>query len=81
MTDQVVFDDASSLFFSQINLKFDTDSRKHQSQGGSSDAIALEYFSTVNESRTRHLYELYKADFLMFNYDPTPYFIASRKNK
>ena len=53
----------------------------HQTHGGSSDDLALQYFSTVNKSSTKLLYEIYKMDFLMFNYDPTPYFKILRKDK
>ena len=68
-----------SLF--QANLGLEIDSKMHQSHGGSSDDLALQYFSMVNKSSTKLLYEIYKMDFLMFNYDPTPYFKISRKDK
>ena len=51
------------------------------SQGGSSDELALRYFSTINKSRTKLLYEMYKEDFLMFNYDPKSFFKVSRKDQ
>ena len=68
------------IFF-QANLGLNLDSKMHQSHGGSSDDLALQYFSTINKSSTKILYEMYKMDFLMFNYDPTPYFKISRKDK
>lgn len=68
-----------SQFFYQANLEVPLKTRRHQSHGGSSDDLALNYFSMVNESRTRLLYEVYKKDFLMFDYDPTPFFKVSRK--
>ena len=68
-------------FLFQANLGLEIDSKMHQSHGGSSDDLALQYFSMINKSSTKLLYEMYKMDFLMFNYDPTPYFKISRKDK
>ena len=68
-------------YFFQANLGLEVDSKMHQSHGGSSDDLALQYFSMINKSSTKFLYEMYKMDFLMFNYDPTPYFKISRKDK
>ena len=53
----------------------------NQSKGGSSDDLALNYFSIVNESRTKALYDVYKKDFLMFDYDPEPFIKVSRKDQ
>ena len=61
-------------------MKAPKESQKHRSHGGSSDDLALKYFSIVHESRTKLLYEVYKMDFLMFDYDPDPFFKASRKD-
>ena len=68
-------------FFWQAEIDLDVDQKTHQSHGGSSDTIALQYFSTVNRSRVKLLYARYKLDFLMFNYDPKPYFKVSIKDE
>jgi len=55
--------------------------KMHQSHHGSSDELALEYFSLVTKSKTILLYEMYKKDFLMFDYDPMPFFKVSMEEK
>ena len=53
----------------------------NQSKGGSSDDLALNYFSIVNESKAKALYDVYEKDFLMFDYNPEPFFKVSRQNQ
>ena len=52
----------------------------NQSKGRSSDDLALNYFSIVNESKAKALYDVYKKDFFLFDYDPEPFFKVSRNN-
>ena len=53
----------------------------NHTKGGSSDDLALNYFSIVNESKAKALYDVYEKDFLMFDYSPEPFFKVSRKNQ
>ena len=60
------------IIFRQISLGLDL--HMHQSHAGSSESLALQYFAKLNETRVKKLYQMYKLDFLMFGYDPNPYF-------
>ena len=68
------------IFKKQANFQPYAEEHKHRSKGGSSDEKALKYFSMIKKSKTQRLYEVYEKDFLMFDYDPTPFFKASRND-
>ena len=46
----------------------------HVSSGGSTKELTRQYFTEINITTARKLYELYKVDFEMFGYSPEEYF-------
>ena len=51
----------------------------NKSSGGSTANLSRKYFSEIDISTAKKLYELYKVDFEMFSYNPEEYFKYTRK--
>ena len=51
----------------------------NKSSGGSTANLSRKYFSEIDISTAKKLYELYKVDFEMFGYNPEEYFEYTRK--
>ena len=49
------------------------------SKGDSTESLAIDLFSKLPKNLTEQLYELYKIDFEMFEYDSKPYMGKPRK--
>lgn len=47
-----------------------------RSSGGSTEDLALKYFSTVSRIKIQRLYDKYKHDFQMFDYSPQAFIDA-----
>ena len=45
---------------------------------GETSELAMEYFSLIHKEDVERLYELYKFDFEMFDYDPDIYFKVAK---
>ena len=51
----------------------------NKSSGGSTAQLSRKYFSEIDISTAKKLYELYKVDFEMFSYNPEEYYKYTRK--
>lgn len=61
-------DEDAKYAFYKTGLDLPIKDRTHVSHGGSSDDLALSLFSTISLDKRKQLYEMYKLDFLMFDY-------------
>ena len=59
----------SKIGMKQINLSY----HEHKSTGDSTTDLALELFAKLPKDLKKQLYELYKIDFEMFEYDVKPF--------
>ena len=50
------------------------------SSGGSTRDLAKKYFSELDKTMVRKLYEFYKVDFEMFDYNPDEYFKVAKNS-
>ena len=55
-------------------------SESHVSSGGSTKDLAKKYFSELDKTMVRKLYEFYKVDFEMFDYNPDEYFKVAKNS-
>ena len=53
-------------------------SESHVSSGGSTEDLAKKYFSELDITMVKKLYDLYKVDFEMFDYSPDEYFKVAK---
>ena len=53
--------------------KDDLSYHENKSHGDSTENLAIHLFSKLPKDLVEQLYELYKIDFEMFEYDPRPY--------
>ena len=59
---------------SKIGMNYkDFEHHEHKSDGDSTTDLALELFAKLPKYLKKQLYELYKIDFEMFEYDATPF--------
>ena len=59
----------SKIGMKQTNLSY----HEHKSTGDSTTDLALELFAKLPKNLKKQLYELYKIDFEMFEYDVKPF--------
>ena len=52
----------------------------HQSSGGDTEALARNYFATLSDKELADVFDKYRTDFRMFDYDADEYF-EGRKAK
>ena len=58
--------------------KDDLSYHENKSHGDSTEDLAIQLFSKLPENLVEQLYELYKIDFEMFEYDPRPYGVKKK---
>ena len=68
------FTNDTEYVMSKIGMKDkDLEYHEHKSDGDSTADLALELFAKLPKYLKKQLYELYKIDFEMFEYDATPF--------
>ena len=68
------FPDDMEFIFSKMGVT-DNDfaHHEHESSGDSTTELALKLYAKVPKKLKQQLYDLYKIDFEMFEYDPKPF--------
>ena len=66
------FTNDTEYVMSKIGMNYN-EHHEHKSDGDSTRDLALELFAKLPKKLKKQLYELYKADFEMFEYDATPF--------
>ena len=66
----------SKVGMNEDNLSY----HENISKGDSTEDLAIKLFSKLPKNLVERLYELYKLDFELFEYDPAPYGVVQKQN-